>query len=63
MTRRGMRIACWTPKATDTRSENIIIIPFLLQQWSHVRDSMLRHKYIVCLVDKYDILLRCDTVG
>jgi hypothetical protein len=53
MTIRGMRIACWTHKATDIPSANVIIIAFLLQQWSHDRESMLRHKYIVFLVDKY----------
>ena len=26
---RGMRIACWTPKATDTLSEYVILIAFL----------------------------------
>ena len=58
-----MRIAGWIPKATNTHSENVIIIAFLLQQWSHDRDSMLRQKYIACLVDKYDVLLHCDTDG
>jgi hypothetical protein len=26
-------IACWIPKATNTHSEYILIIAFLLQQW------------------------------
>ena len=28
-----MRFAYWVPKATDTHSEHIILIAFLLQQW------------------------------
>ena len=63
MTIRHMRIVCWIPKATDTSSEYVIIVAFLLQQWSLDRDSILRYKYTACLVDKCDILLRCDTVG
>jgi len=27
-----MRIACWTPKPTNTQSENVILITFELQQ-------------------------------
>ena len=63
MTTRRMRIACWIHEATDTPSENVLIIAFLLQKWSQDREPMLRHKYIAFIVDKYDILLRCDTVG
>ena len=47
---RRMRIACWILKATNTHSECAIFIPFLLQQWLHVRVSMLRYTYIACLV-------------
>jgi hypothetical protein len=42
------RIACWRPKSTDTHSENVMLIAFPLQQWSHERASMLRYTYIVC---------------
>ena len=28
-----MRIACWSPKATKTRSSYAILIGFPLQQW------------------------------
>jgi hypothetical protein len=28
-----MRIACWIPKATNTLSEYVIVIAFVLQQW------------------------------
>ena len=37
-----MRIACWTPKATNTHSEYVIFIAFLLQQWLRERASTLR---------------------
>jgi len=36
-----MRIACWTTKATNTLSEYVIIIAFLLQQWLHEHASLL----------------------
>jgi hypothetical protein len=32
-----MRSACWTPKATDTLLECVILIAFRLQQWLHER--------------------------
>ena len=47
-----MRIACWIPKATDTHSEHVILIAFLLQQWLHQRASMSRYAYIACLVSQ-----------
>jgi len=47
-----MRIVCWITKATGIHSEYGIPIAFLLQQWLHKRDSMLRHTYTVCLADK-----------
>jgi hypothetical protein len=48
-----MRIACWIPKATDTHSENVIIIAFPRQRWLQERASMLRYAYIDSLVDPY----------
>ena len=45
-----MRIACWIPKATNTHSEYVLLIPFLLQQWLHERASMLRYTYTARLV-------------
>ena len=30
-----MCIACWIPKATNTISEYVLLIAFLLQQWLH----------------------------
>jgi len=44
------RIACRIPKATNTLSEQAILITFPLQQWLHERASILRSTYIACLV-------------
>ena len=44
------RIACWTPKATNTHSEYVMLIAFPLQQWLQERPSMLRYTCIGCLV-------------
>jgi len=41
-----MRFAGWITKATNTRSENVILIAFPLQQWLRERASMLRYTYI-----------------
>jgi len=46
---RRMRIACWTAKATDTRSEYVIRIDFPLQQSLRDRSSMLPYTYTVYL--------------
>jgi len=43
-------MACWIPKATNTHSDYVTCIAFLLQQWLHKRASLLRYTYIVCLV-------------
>jgi hypothetical protein len=45
-----MRTACWTPKASDTHSEYVILIAFPLQQRLHVGVPLLRYTYIACLV-------------
>ena len=45
-----MRIACWIPEATNTRSEYLILIAFPPQQWLYERASLLRYTYIACLV-------------
>jgi hypothetical protein len=37
--------ACWIPKSTNTHSEYVILIAFLLQQWLHKHTSMLRYIY------------------
>ena len=68
MTTRRMRIACWIPKVTKTHSEYVILIAFPLQQWLHEGASVLRHKYIACLVilcEYYCLLDRksCRLVG
>ena len=44
-----MRIA-WIPKATDTRSEYVILVAVPQQQWLHERALMLRYTYLACLV-------------
>jgi hypothetical protein len=44
-----MRIPCWIPKPTNTRSEYVIHIVFPLQEWLHERAVMLRCTYIACL--------------
>jgi hypothetical protein len=36
-----MRIACWIPKVTNTYSEYVLLIAFLLQQWVHERASKI----------------------
>jgi len=45
-----IRSAHWIPKNTNTHSECVIQIVFLLQQWLHERASMLGHTYIACIV-------------
>jgi len=45
-----MRIACWTPKATNTHSECVTLILFPQQQWLHERASVLRFTYTACRV-------------
>jgi hypothetical protein len=41
------RIACWIPKARDTRSHYVILIALPLQQWLHEHASMVRYTCIV----------------
>jgi len=45
-----MHIECWITKATNTHSENVILIAFLQQQWLHECASVLRYTYIAYLV-------------
>jgi hypothetical protein len=45
-----MRIACWVSKGTKTHSEYVILTAFPLEQWLRESASMLRYKYIACLV-------------
>jgi hypothetical protein len=40
-----MRIACWTPKATSTHTDCVIVTAFPLPQWLDERASMLRYMY------------------
>jgi len=39
---RRMCFECWIPKATDTHSEYVILIPFPRRQWLRERVSILR---------------------
>jgi hypothetical protein len=50
---RRMRFACWITRATETRSEYVILIAFPRQQLLRERASMLRYTYIACLVFSY----------
>ena len=45
-----MRTACWLTKSTDEHSEYVICIALPLQQWLQECTSVLRHRYIDCLV-------------
>jgi len=45
-----IRIACWIHKATNTKSQYLIIIAFPLQQCLHERVSVLLCTYNTCLV-------------
>jgi len=56
MTVRPMRNACWIPKATNTHSFCVILIPFPQQHWLHKRVSVLRYTYTVCLVFRYGMI-------
>jgi len=42
-------IACLIPKATNTFSEYVIVIAFLLQQCLHERASVVHYTYVVLL--------------
>ena len=48
-----LRIECRIHKAVNTHSEYAIPISFALLQWLHKQASVLRYKYIACLVINY----------
>ena len=50
MTMWRMSISPWIPKATNTHSEYVTLIAFLLNQWLQQRACMLGYTYIACLV-------------
>ena len=57
-----MRIACWTPKATNTHSGCVILLVFPLQQWLRERASVLT-LYVNCLscfAQSYCTNLKCQ---
>jgi hypothetical protein len=47
---RRVCFACWITKATDTHSEDVVLIAFPRQQWLRERASMARYMYIARLV-------------
>jgi hypothetical protein len=53
-----MHFACWTTKAT-TLLEYLILTAVVLQQWLPERVSVLRYKYIHCLLCPWSKLLSC----
>jgi hypothetical protein len=57
MTACRRRIACWTPKATNTHSEYVKHIAFPRQQWLRERVLVLR-LYVRCLSCKLDANFR-----
>jgi hypothetical protein len=55
---RRIRSACWITKATNTRSEYVILIALPERQWFHERTSILR-LYVHCLswqVEAWEVL-------
>jgi hypothetical protein len=46
-----MHISYWTPKATHTHSEYVILFDFPLQHWLHERASVLGYMYVVCVLN------------
>ena len=43
-----MRIACWIPKATDTRSLYVLVAAFPRQQWLREGALLLRYTCSAC---------------
>jgi hypothetical protein len=50
MTIRRMRIACWITNATDTHSEYVMLLAFLLQQRLHEHSPILHYSLRACLI-------------
>jgi len=48
-----MRIACWIPQATNTHSQYVTRIAFILQRWLLERAWMLHYVHTACLVYSY----------
>jgi hypothetical protein len=56
-----MRFACWITKATNTRSECVVLVAFPRQQWLRERTSMLRSTYTPSLLTAVlEVLRLCD---
>jgi plasmid rolling circle replication initiator protein Rep len=57
---RRMRFACWVIKATDTRSEYVVLITFVRQQRLSERASVLRYTHSVsCLTRRMLMTIHC----
>jgi hypothetical protein len=56
MTILRVHIAWWTPKATNTLSEYVIIIAFPLQQWLKARITLNVHCLSCCILPKFLIV-------
>ena len=57
------RIACWIPKATNTRSGCVILIAFPQQQWLHERALMLRYTlYVHCLLYLFTVCVKTQSL-
>jgi hypothetical protein len=54
-----MRIGCWITNATDTHSENVMLIAFPRQQWLHVRASVLRFTEVHCFHWQFELHINC----
>ena len=50
-----MRIACWIPEATNTRTGCVKPIAFPLQQWLYERSLMLRYTYSTLPVRRWQV--------
>jgi len=58
-----MRIARWTTKDTNTFSEYVIFMAFLLQRWLEENASKLRYTHIACLVFRLSLQVAVSDPG
>jgi hypothetical protein len=59
---RRIHIACGIPKATNTHSEYVILVAFLLKQLLQESASLLRYTHIACIVNFASINIRLYAV-
>ena len=48
-----MRIACWVPETTNTRSDYVIVFDFPLQKWLNIISSVLPYWTLPALIECY----------